>query len=79
MGGLINKQYICYKEKMFKDNGWCYVFPWWRKPGLKEKNWGFCGSSCKLMQNQATMPSLQKSKRCIFNIFIFNHERNFEP
>ena len=44
---------------MFKDNGWCYVFNWWRKPGLKEKNWGFCGSSCKLMlQKNNARPSI---------------------
>ena len=57
-GGLFKNNYICYKEKMFKDNGWCYVFPWWRKPGLKEKNWGFCDSSCKWMQHQNNMPSI---------------------
>ena len=57
-GDLIHKPYICYKEKMFKDNGWCYVDPWWRKTPGKDRNWGFCGSSCKLMQKQATMPSI---------------------
>lgn len=57
-GDLIHKPYICYKEKMFKGNGWCYVDPWWRKPPGKDRNWGFCDSSCKLMQKQATMPSI---------------------
>ena len=57
-GDLINKQYICYKEKMFKESGWCYVHHWRRTPGGKEQNWGFCGSSCKLMQTQDTSSSI---------------------
>ena len=57
-GDLIRKKHTCYKEKMFKDSGWCYVHPWRRTPGGKEQNWGFCGSSCKLMQTQDTTSSI---------------------
>ena len=45
--------YICYKEKTFTDYGWCDVgnrlgFPSWYY-GYVGKSWGFCSSSCKLM------------------------------
>ena len=73
LGDSIHKQYFCYKEKMFKDNGWCYTDPWWRKPPGKDRNWGFCGQSCKLMQNQATMPSLSITK------WYTNILRNSQP
>ena len=57
-GGLFHTEYTCYKQKLFDENGWCYVFPWMNKVGGKEKNWGFCGSSCKLMQAPQTSPSI---------------------
>ena len=49
------KQYICYKEKLFGDNGWCYVYKGIQL-GNPENTWGFCGSSCKLMHVQDTTP-----------------------
>ena len=57
-GDLIHKEYTCYKQKLFDENGWCYVFPWMNRAGGPEKNWGFCGSSCKLMQAPQTTPSI---------------------
>ena len=52
---LHKKQHICYKEKLFDDNGWCYVYNG-IKFGDRENTWGFCDSSCKLMQVTNTHP-----------------------
>ena len=51
------KQYVCYKEKLFDDNGWCYVYKGTQLGDL-ENTWGFCDSSCKLMQVTDTKPSI---------------------
>ena len=48
-----HNNYVCYKEKAFTDYGWCDVgnrlgYPSWYY-GYVGKSWGFCSSSCKLM------------------------------
>ena len=54
----IRKTYVCYKQKLFDNNGWCYVYPMRDESGkMKKDNWGFCGSSCKLMKVKTT-PSI---------------------
>ena len=53
------KKYVCYKEKLFRDNGWCYRYPMHDPNGkLNENNWGFCGSSCKLMEAVRIKPAI---------------------
>ena len=51
------KQYVCYKEKLFDDNGWCYVYKGTQLGDL-ENTWGFCDSSCKLMHVTDTKPKI---------------------
>ena len=51
------KEYTCYKEDMFRDNGWCYVYKG-TQLGNPEDTWGFCDSSCKLMQVTDTKPKI---------------------
>ena len=55
------KQHICYKEKLFDENGWCYVYNG-DKIGDRENTWGFCDSSCKLMQVTDTEPKIYHKK-----------------
>ena len=63
---LNHKSYICYKEKAFTDYGWCYVGNWlgydtfdprrgyrFDYYGYSGKSWGFCGSSCDAIRDNA--------------------------
>ena len=53
------KKYVCYKQKLFDEQGWCYVHPMRDSNGLiKKNNWGFCGSSCELMEVKDTTPKI---------------------
>ena len=53
---LRRKEYICYKQKLLDDNGWCYT----------HNTWGFCGSSCKLMQVERTEPLIYHKMVWVF-------------
>ena len=50
------KTHICYKEKLFNDHGWCYILD--NRNTENHKNWGFCSSSCELMNDQDTKPDI---------------------
>lgn len=51
-----HKKYKCYKERRFNEDGWCYVGNFWGK--YIAKIWGFCSSSCKLMNSKDTKPAI---------------------
>ena len=56
LSSVDNKEHICYKEQLFKENGWCYVDSFNER--TQEIPWGFCGSSCELMQEEDSEPSI---------------------
>ena len=53
---LFHSKQVCYKQKLFDDDGWCYVTDRYNT-GANGNGWGFCSSSCKLMQVQIKRPS----------------------
>ena len=44
-GEEVGIRYMCYKQQLFDDHGWCYV-------DLNNNEWGFCGSSCEFLNIQ---------------------------
>ena len=49
LGIQIRKKKVCYKEKLFREQGWCFTGEKKAKKILKQGEWGFCDSSCKYM------------------------------
>ena len=51
-----DKKHICYKEKLFNEHGWCYIYS--NRNTANHKEWGFCSSSCELMNDEDTKPTI---------------------